>query len=326
MSVRRRVAAAGAAIIAGGVLGAPAAADAAPLCRLSVTGPIEYQRTLGPLVSGFVLAPPAPGSPTPPPPPPASTGIGAARLAREALGPQFSGVWLSNAVQGWVVGLAPGPLDSAAARASIVERIAAHYTPSETAYLSERLHVDPQLYSEDELRATQDALSAVLRAEPNAPYWGMGIGCSLSDARRVEVTVNSPATPEQFARVVALGEAHGDRVRVELSPHGPPTPGVLPGRPPAPPAEPVAVARHVTVPILRRCVRGRAVRIAARSGQPSVQTLTLAVGRSSRTIAGRRLAKPLVVALRGRRTKVTVTVRLSDGRVGTRTVTYTRCR
>lgn len=233
-----------------GVLGAPARADAAPLCRPSMEGPTEYQATLGPLVSGFVLAPPAPGST---PPPPASTGIGAATLAREALGAQYSGVWLSSAVQGWAVGLAPGPLDGPAARGAIVDAIAARYTAEETAYLAERLHVDPQPYSDHELRATLEALSSVLRADGAAPA-AMSVACRLSDARRVEVEVYSPAT------------------------------------------------------------------------QPPVQALSVRVGGRSRTIAGRRLGKPLTVDLRGRRTRVAVTVLLADGRAGTQAVTYIRCR
>ena len=321
-------------VIALGALCAPARADVQPLCRLSPGGAIEYQRTLGPLVSGFVLAAPAPGQPSSPPSSLPSTGIGAGNLAREALGAQFSMYWLSNTVQGWVVGLAPGPLDAAGARAAIVERIAAHYTPDETAHLAERLHVDPQLYSDTELRATQDALVAVLLAE-QGPLWSVGGGCRLSDARRVEVTVYSPATPEQFLRVMALAEPYGDKVRIELAPHGPPMPAVLLGPPPPQPPQPrpqprpqrAPFARHVTMALLRRCVRGREVRIAARRSRPAVRSLEVRVaGRAPRTITGRRLAKPLVVTLRARRTKVGVTARLADRRVAVRTVTYTRCR
>lgn len=317
-----------------GTFGEPARADAQPLCRLSSGGAIEYTRTLGPLVSGFILAPPAPGQPPLSPPPPAlpSTGIGAGNLAREALGAQFSMSWLSNTVQGWVIGLAPGALDSAAARAAIVDRIAAHYTVEETAYLAERLHIDPQPYSEAELRATQDALGAALRAEQGL-FWSLSTGCGLSDAWRTEVTVYSPATPEQFLRVMALAEPYGDKVRIELAPHGPPRPALAPPPPPRPspkpPAQPrrAAFGRHVKMALLRRCVRAREVRIAARRSRPRVRSLKVqVVGRAPRTITGRRLAKPLVVKLRGRRTKVTVTARLADRRVAMRTVTYTRCR
>ena len=336
MRARGRATAALVAIVTAGALGAfaaPARADADPGCRLS-EGPIEYTRTLGPLVGGFVLAPPAPGQPAPPPSPSLpSTGIGAGNLAREALGGQYAMLWMSNALQGWVVGLAPGPLDLTAARAAIIERIAAHYTAAETAYLEERLHISRQPYSQADLNATGEALVAALRAEPDL-YWGVATACRLSDAFRTEVTVFSPATPEQFLRVMALAEPYGDRVRIQLVPHGPPMPGVLP-LPPPPQPQPLpqprpqraAFARHVKMALLRRCVRGREVRIAARAGSRAVRSLKVQVaGRAPRTITGRRLAKPLVVTLRARRTKVTVTARLADRRVAMRSVTYTRCR
>lgn len=320
--------------VALGAFGAPARADSDPGCRLS-DGPIEYTRTLGPLVSGYVLAPPAPGQPSPSPPPSLpSTGIGAGNLARDVLGTQYALLWMSNALQGWVVGLAPGPLDPVAARAAIVERIAAHYTAAETAYLSERLHISRQPYGQAELNATQEALVAALRAEPGL-YWGVATGCRLSDAFRTEVTVYSPATPEQFLRVMALAEPYGDKVRIQLAPHGPPMPAILPLPPPGPQPQPqprprpqrAAFANHVKMPLLRRCVRGREVRIAAHAGSPAVRSLKVQVaGRAPRTISGRRLAKPLVVTLRARRTTVTVTARLTDRRVAMRTVTYTRCR
>lgn len=233
-------------------------------------GAREYQATLGPLVGGFVLAPPAPGGQ--PLPPPASTGIGAGNLAREALGARFAGAWLSTALQGWVVGIAPGGLDPAAARGAIVERIAAHYTAAETTHLSERLHIDPQLYGDAELRATQDGVTATLGSEAPGTYWSGGVGCRLSDARRVEVSVLQPVAPEQFLRVMALLEPLGDRVRIELSDRGVPSPAVGPPLPLPLPAT-VDVGRHVRMPILTRCVRGREVRIAARISRPPVQAL-----------------------------------------------------
>lgn len=309
-------------------LGVPPAAAAEPLCRPSMNGPWEYQAKLGPLVGGFVLAPPAPGS-GPPSPPPASTGIGAGPLARQVLGPQYAGTWMITALQGWGVGLAPGPLDPAAAHAAIIDRVAAHYTADETAYLSERLHVDPQPYSHEDLLATQDAAFSTLRADPAAPAAAIGVGCRLSDARRVEVSIYAPATPEQVQRVFDLLAPFGDKVRIELSSHGPPAPAIWlrpPGEPTTPPPPPVAFARHVKMAPAGRCVRGRDLRIAARQGRPAVQALMVRAGGRSRRIAGRRLAKPLTVMLRGASTQVAVTVWLAGGGVGTRTVTYKRCR
>lgn len=302
-------------------MGAPALAGAQSLCRQTAAGPLEYQLTLAPLVSGFVLAPGGHGEA--PPPPPASTGVGAGNLAREALGAQFAGVWLSNDVQGWVVGLAAGPLDPAAARTAIIERVAAHYTAAETAHLTERLHVDPHPYSDADLHATEEAVRAKLAAEAPGTYWDARIGCTLSDARRVEVTVFPPSTSAQADRVTALLAPLGDQVRVAFSNVGAPAMSNLPGGT-APRA--VVLGRHVRMPTALRCVRGHVVRIAARRSQPAVRSLSVRVAGRARTIAGRRLAKPLTVALRGRRTRVVVTVRLTDGRAGTRAVTYTRCR
>lgn len=317
MRLPRRIVAALTAVVLS-ALGAPALAEAQSLCRSAAEGPREYQTTLSPLVSGFVLAPGGHGEPAPPAP--ASTGVGAGNLARDTLGVQFSGFWLSNAVQGWVVGLAPGPLDPAAARAAVLERVAAHYTAAETAHLSERLHVDPQPYGDADLHATEQAVAATLGTEARATYWGTGIGCTLSDHHRVEVSVYPPSTDEQFQRVVAILEPFGDRVRVARS-------GGSAIAPPAgTPARAVVLGRHVRMPTALRCVRGRQVTIAARRSQPAVRSLTVRAGGRVKTIAGGRLAKPLAVSLRGRRTRVVVSVRLADGRAGTRAVTYRRCR
>ena len=321
MRLHRRIAAVLTALVLG-ALTAPALADAQSLCRSAANGPTEYQARLAPLVSGFVIETGGHGDP---PPPPASTGVGAGNLAREALGAQFGGFWLSNALQGWVVAVAPGPLDPAAARAAIMERITARYTAAEAAHLSERLHVDPTPYSDADLRATQEAVSATLAAEAPGTYWAAGIACTLSDARRVEVSVFAPTTAEQFDRITALLARFGDQVRAVRASSGRPTtsagpPGASSG------ARRVAFARHVRMTPATRCLRGRAVRIAARAGSPAVRSLTVRAAGRSRTYAGRRLTKPIVVALRARRTKVTVTVRLADRRSASRTVTYTRCR
>lgn len=317
MRLHRRIAAVLTAM-ALGALTAPALADAQSLCRSAPNGPTEYQARLAPMVSGFVLD----FSHGDPPPPPASTGVGAGNLAREALGAQFAGFWLSNALQGWVVGVAPGPLDPAAARAAVMSRVSARYTAAEAAYLSERLHVDPQPYSDADLRATQEAVSATLAAEAPGTYWAAGIACTLSDARRVEVSVFQPTTAEQFERITALLQRFGDQVRAVRATSGAPT--TLAG-PPSSGARRVAFARHVRMTPAGRCLRGRAVRIASRGGSPAVRSLTVRAAARLRTYAGRRLAKPIVVALRARRTKVTVTVRLADRRSAVRTVMYTRC-
>ncbi|MDP1850204.1 MAG: hypothetical protein Q8K79_20625 [Solirubrobacteraceae bacterium] len=304
-------------------LTAPALAGAQTLCRSAANGPTEYQARLGPLVSGFVVETGGHGDA---PPPPASTGVGAGHLAAEALGAQFAGFWLSNALQGWVVGVAAG-LDPAAARAAVTARVAAHYTAEEAAYLSERLHVDPHPYGDADLRATQAAVSATLAAEAPGTYWAAAIACTLSDARRVEVSVFAPTTAAGYERITALLARFGDQVRAVRTSGGSPTPAGSPGASSG--ARRVSFLRHVRMTPAARCLRGRTVRIAripARGGSPAVRSLTVRASGRSRTYAGRRLAKPIFLALRARRTKVVVTVRLADRRSASRTVTYLRCR
>lgn len=311
--------------IAFAVLGGAARADAASLCPFAAG---EYPWTLVPFLNDPAPTPPTPGGP--PPPPPVSTNGGANGAAREALGAQFSGLWLNSGVQGWVVGLAPGPLNAAAARSAIVERLRTRFSESDVAYLDSRLYLDAQLYGEHELQAARDGIESALRADPDRPPWSSSVGCRLSAVRRVEIGVYNTATPEQIERVTAVAAPYGDRVRVELLPYGPPPPAPigppLMAPPPRVPPAPVSFGRHVKMAILRRCVRGRTVRIAARASQPAVGALTVRASGRSRTIAGRRLVQPLTVTLTGRRTKVVVTVLLADGRTATRTVTYTRCR
>lgn len=320
MRLHRRIAAVLVAI-ALGALTAPALADAQTLCRPAPNGPTEYQARLGPLVSGFVIETGGHGDA---PPPPASTGVGAGNLAREALGAQFAGFWLSNALQGWVVGVAPGALDLAAARAAVIQRVAARYTPEEAAYLSERLHVDPHPYSDSDLQATQAAVNATLAAEAPGTYWAAAIACTLSDARRVEVSVLPPTTAAGYERVTALLARFGDQVRAVRASGGSPAPAGSPGA--SSRARRVSFLRHVRMTPALRCLRGRTARITARRGSPAVRSLAVRVAGRTRTYAGRRLAKAIVVALRARRTKVVVTVRLADRRSAVRTVTYTRCR
>lgn len=312
-------------VVLGALVGA-SRADAASLCPIAA-GPHEYQSALLPFLNDPAPTPPTPGGP--PPPPPVSTNGGANGAAREALGAQFSGLWLNSGVQGWVVGLAPGPLNDAAARTVIVERLRTRFSESDVAYLDSRLYLDAQLYGQDELQTARDGVESTLRSEPDRPPWSSSIGCRLSDMRRIEVGIYNTATPEQIQRVTAGLAPWGDKVRIELLAHGPPAPSIGPPimvPPPRVPPAPVAFGRHVKMPILRRCVRGNTVRITARASQPPVRALTVRVAGRPRTIAGRRLVKPLIVELRGRRTTVVVTVRLADGRAGTKTVTYSRCR
>ena len=136
-------------LVAAIVLCAPdgASAQAAPLCAPPSPGSSPaYQSALLPLLER--AAPTPPPSPGTPPLPAPRSGPGAFDLARNVLAGQFAGGWVNDDVQGWVVGVAPGPLGVAAARAAIVEALGQHFAGSDLAELTRRLHVDQQPYSE----------------------------------------------------------------------------------------------------------------------------------------------------------------------------------
>ena len=153
--------------------------------------------------------------------------VGARTVAREAVGAQYTMLWLNSTVQGWVVGVAPGPLDLQQARARIVEALVPHFTPADLAYLDEHLYVDPQPYSDAELQATQAQVHADLMAI--GARWSGGIsGCSRSDTVRVEITLYNGTDTQLVERVRAALAPHGDRVRLEVVPHGPPSPAIGP--------------------------------------------------------------------------------------------------
>lgn len=320
------------------IAAAPASAAAVPACALVLEGPYEYQVALTPFMADSSPVVPAP--PTPP-----RTRASAARLsstqeggataaAREALGAQFTMSWLSNPLQGWAVGMAPGPLDLAQARAAILDRLAARYSPEDVAFLASKLHVDPQPYSEAELKAVQAAVVADLQAAGPGIAWGVGLGlCQLSDAIRVEVQLFQPATPENVARVRALLAPYGDRVAFAVSPHGPPMPALsaLPsggGPTPAPPGTQatVGVGRYVSMARADRCIRTTRINVAVRrERRASVALLTVRVNGRRRTVGGARLRQPITIALKQRRTSVVVAVKLRNGLRGERAVTLTRC-
>jgi len=273
-----------------------------------------------------MAAPPAP--PAPMSHAAASAGVGAGALAREALGDQFTMLWVNNAVQGWVVGVAPGPLNLEQARAHIVEALTPHFAPGDLAYLGERLHVDPQPYGEAELRATQAQATADMMAANLGVFWRVGHGlCVYTDTIRVVLQLYDDSTPEIVERVRAIVAPQGDRVLVVVLPHGPPRPAIaLPIAPGPTPAPAISVQRYVSTANAKRCIRGAVAKIAMRRGQTGVRSLSVKAGGRRRTISGARLRKPIEVRLTRARTPVEMTVKLRDGRTGTRSVTFTRCR
>lgn len=326
--IRAAVTAAVVASIIAGAAPSPAWAQAAPTCRPGA-GPVEYQAELMPFMGE--------AAPVPPAPPPemaltrssAQTTGGATDAAREALGAQFTLVWLSDTLQGWVVGVAPGPLDLAQARAAIVGRLAARFAPADVALLDARLYVDPQPYGEAQLRATQAGVEADLHAAAVGVGWSVAFGCELSDAIRVEVELFSDSTPEIVERVRAVLAPYGDRVRLTVSPAGPPVitaMPLMPGSITRPGQDAVAVRRYVSLARSSRCIRAARTNVAVRPEQRArVALLTVTARGRRRTISGARLRKPISVALTRRRTTVVIAVKLRDRRRGERTITFTRC-
>ncbi len=138
------------------------------------------------------------------------------RRLRELLGGQFAGVWLESGLDGWRVGLSPGPLDLAAARALIVTRLLGTLPAAAAA-----LEVAPEPYSWPELEAIQADIRAFVAA--GGPAVGAyGIGCLRTGAFRLEVTVYDDTSAEQEASIRAFLAPYGDRIAFAREPgHGP---------------------------------------------------------------------------------------------------------
>jgi hypothetical protein len=293
--------------VAAGVLLATssAAALAAPAACAPADGPHDYQAGLAPLIR-------------------TGEGGGAEGASREAVGPQFTMLWLDDVRQGWDVGLAPGAMNADQARAAIVDQLSARFSAEQVSYLADRLHVEPQPYSEADLQATSDQVVAQMQAADLGAAWSAGYGlCTLSDAIRVEVLMYGDSTQATQDRVRAILAPYGDRVRFAVSASAPPSGGT--GRVAAAPPR---VADYLSVASTRRCVRRPAIRLRARPSrraQIDAVTVTVTAGGRSVTRGTSALVRPLVVRLRAAHTTVTVAVRLRDGRRAARAYAFSRC-
>jgi hypothetical protein len=321
----RRLLATVATALVGGALAAATASAAAPCAPAQGTFDHSYQARLSPLADRAQAA------------------------AQTALGAQFTMLWLDPARQGWTIGVAPGPLTVDQARDAIVALLHAAFSPDDAGYLAGTLLATPEPFSKAQLDAARQSITDDLIAAHLGVGMSSGYGlCTLSDGVRVEVMLFNDSTPEIQDRVRAIIAPYGDIVRLGISAGFPPSPAAGVGQAPAPTvrtpdpgtqegapgpgdraaAQTFSLGHYVTLPSARRCVRGATVHIALRSatrGQVrSVGVATAASGRK-RIVGAQRLKRPLAVALHGHRTALTVTVRLTDGRVGRRTITLTRC-
>jgi hypothetical protein len=300
--MRRLIAAA--AVLAGALVPASAAAQEVPACRLDSAGSYAYQARLAPLLSQ-----------------------GGTASAREATGAQFTALWLLRRDEGWHIGLAPGPLTPEAAHAAIVERLRARFGAEDVAYLAEHLHVDPQPYPEAELRRIQEEVGQRFIAARWAVGWTLGVACRASDGYRVEAELFNDRTPEVEAQARAILAPYGDRVRLVLHDTPPAIPLPLPSPAPRTPGPAPHVGHFLVLPRPARCVHGRVIRLHVRlARRERVRSVT--VRAAGRRIVARNAAlrRPIVVRLGRSRTKVAIAVDLRDGRTSLGTPTFRRCR
>jgi hypothetical protein len=290
---------------------AAARADDVPACRVG-GGPYayQYQARLGPLLSA-----------------------GAEDGARQALGPQFAVLWLNARQQGWDVGLAPGALTVDQARAAISEQLRTRFSTEDVAYLDSTLHVEPQPYSSATLQQTQDEILRQLVAANLGVGWSAWVGCQLSDAFRVEVSMYTDSSPEVIARVREIVAPFGDLVRLEVSAGLPPRPaadvGLGPLAPPAPPKpvpEPLRLSDYLSIKSPGSCARAATVRIVPHhAAQQSINLVTVTMGARRQRFGPSRMGA-IKIRLAPGRTRLTVAIRLRDGSRAAQTLTYTRCR
>jgi hypothetical protein len=250
---------------------------------------------------------------------------GAGGAASRALGGQFTGFGMDNGHYGWFVVYAPGPLDEAAARAAIRAEMAVELTPDAVSFMDAKLRLVAGKYSAADL----DAVLAQIPAIVAATGWnlGYGTGCTPSGDWGLSVTrYGVKQTPEIVAQTEARFAQFGDKVHLSYSESVlAPAVGTVPAGPPAtpsptPPSAPEAesalrVGDYVKRPITSRCIRGGRLTVKATGGA------------KVRLRAGKRHAsgKTARLALRQRKTRVTVTVTLPDGRTASQTLTFRRC-
>lgn len=298
-----------AALVAGGISAAPAAASADPTQPCAITeGNYSYQAPIVRLLARINTD---------------------GQFGRAALGAQFAGLWFTTRDQGLGVGVAPGALDLSGARAAVLSQAAGRgATPVEVAELDGYLRVYALPYSDAELEALRDQLWPALQSLTPKPPLGIGVGCAGGDARRVVVTLwMKHQDPASIQAVQSLLAPHGDRVRLEIHDSEPPAPavgpvGAVPGRPaPETRVSVPSALTYVVVASPKRCVRGGTVRVAIRAAaRAKVRRLAVSVAGTRRTGS-----QEVRVPIASKATAVTITVTLRDGSRAVTQRTYRRC-
>jgi hypothetical protein len=234
------------------------------------------------------------------------------------------------------VGLAPGPLDAETAEAAIVQRLAAAgLTPGQVDWVAGSLGIVAQPFGELELDDTRAQVSAAL-SQAGYQAW-VSVQCR-GGAYRVVAEIDSLAAPDAMDRAAAVLAPFGDRVRFkpmdilysgcECASVQPPAPLAVEGAKPSPaPSRPgTPLASYVSLAKTSRCVNGTEVRVRVRvARRDDVRTVSVSVAGRRMSASGRKLAEGVAVTLRGRRTSLTVSIRLRGGDILSRTYRYTRC-
>lgn len=291
------------ALVSGALAGLPAraSADELPPCRIGGTGgdPAATGH-LGTLAHPSAMRPVGSPSSAPPAKP------DAVEDAKAYLGSQFAMFWLQSRETAWYIGVAPGRISVDEARAHIVRYIDAYYAPDDATTLREGLRVIAEPYGQAELAGVRDRLSTEAKMQDWGVAFGVGIGCSLSDSWRVELTLFSDSPEDVVAEARELAAPYGDRVRVVRTDLGAPVATEIV----APPMH------HATLRSLVRIRRQghRVVVRVRRSARDRVERLTVRARGHRATRRGDRLTRPVRVRLRRRHaTRVRVAVRLGDG-------------
>jgi hypothetical protein len=270
---------------------------------------------------------------------------------RPLLGSQFAAVWLDAWRDGWFVGLAPGTLDTDAARALILERllsaVPAGFSAETIAHARNALHVVEQKWSSAELAATVAEVNAQLAALALQSAPAGSVRCSDDGHQRMAIELFDDTSAADEERIRALLAPYGDRVELTRRPGPRPIPGPLgagdgpaprPGPPPAVPARPAAA---VVRPQARR--HGASLRVAVSCPEAATTacagTLTVRLQRRGARTGATLLRKPFAelapgatrswavrlsrrqrTLLAGRRAAAKATATLRSGGVDGRTV------
>jgi len=279
-----------------------ARADAAPSCRIPPGTPVAPDAAR---VQSLV-----------------ATGVGSD--VEPTLGAQYAGMWLHPSDGTWYAGIAPGALTVEAAQALIGERVGTRLSPADADFLRERLRVVAEPYAWADLRAVRDQVFRAIDGQKWDVGVTAGIGCSASDAWRVEVLLFNDASKFVTLATKVITGRHGDRVILRRLNTAPPKiVSVSPG-----PVKPTAAARSKVAPLRvadlvsypRNCVRGSSARV--RATRESVRRLTATV--HGRRVVARDSVLSVTVA-KGHPTATRLGITLDSGRTLAATVRFSRC-